>query len=339
MSRKVAIIYWGSRGGGPRQLLNLVKSIEKNGQGVFVYISSNNELLQDFRIVPSTNLVITDLPKGKVRLLIDFPQKIRVVQNVLKDLMSKEITRVYFLMPHPWDLTLAKRLMKFREMQVWRGIHDLKRHPGDIWPNVFTTKKLIRDSSTLVCFSDYVQELLLKKGKPVLKSHLYEVLREPKLHSSAGSVLFIGRIRKYKGLELLSKTWPLVRTENKSLTIAGEGNLPSEINHLEADIINRWLSNSEIEKLIRKTSVVVLPYTEASQSGVIAIAHSLSTPVVVTPIGGLVDQVLNGTNGLVSTDATPQSLASAIDSALTRSWRLMDEPNPLIGFLNALQAD
>ena len=229
MSRNVAIIYWGSRGGGPRQLLNLVNSVEKDSEGFFFYVSSNNELLNDFKVAIPTKLVVAKIPRNKLRLLIDIPQKISVVQSTLKDLKSKKITRVYFLLPHPWDLLLAKRIMRVGEIEVWRGIHDLKRHPGDIWPNAFTTKKLIKNSTTLVCFSDYIQEQLLKMGKPVLKSHLYEVFREAKSISPEGSVLFIGRIRKYKGLELLAKTWPLVVNPRKSLTVAGDGDVPSAL--------------------------------------------------------------------------------------------------------------
>jgi glycosyltransferase involved in cell wall biosynthesis len=339
MSRNVAIIYWGSRGGGPRQLLNLVNSVEKDSEGFFFYVSSNNELLNDFKVAIPTKLVVAKLPRNKLRLLIDIPQKISVVQSTLKDLKSKKITRVYFLLPHPWDLFLAKRIMRAGEIEVWRGIHDLKRHPGDIWPNAFTTKKLIKNSTTLVCFSDYIQEQLLKMGKPVLKSHLYEVFREAKSISPEGSVLFIGRIRKYKGLELLAKTWPLVVNPRKSLTVAGDGDVPSVLEESGGKIINRWLSNSEIEELIRTSRIVVLPYTEASQSGVIAIAHSLSTPVVITPVGGLVDQVTHGSNGLVSADTTPESLAATIDMALSRSWQLKSELNPLPNFIAELQAN
>jgi glycosyltransferase involved in cell wall biosynthesis len=283
--------------------------------------------------------VIADLPRNKIRLLIDIPQKIQTVWNAVTDMKSKKITRVYFLLPHPWDISLAKRLMKGREIEVWRGIHDFRRHPGDVWPNIFTTKKLIKNSTTLVCFSDYVQKQLLKKGKPVVKSYLHEVSREAKITSLEDSVLFIGRIKNYKGLDLLAKTWPLVMSAKKSLTIAGEGNVPSALMQIDATIINKWLSNSEIEDLVRKANVVVLPYTEASQSGVIAIAHSLSTPVVVTPVGGLADQVIHGSNGLVSTGITPESLAVAIDAALSMSWQIMSETNPLPGFLATLQAD
>jgi glycosyltransferase involved in cell wall biosynthesis len=339
MSRNVAIIYWGSRGGGPRQLLNLVNSVEENREGLFFYISSNNELLHEFKCAVPVNLVITKLPRNKICLLAAIPQKMRAVQNTLRDLKSKKITRIYFLLPHPWDLSLAKRIIGAGEIEVWRGIHDLKRHPGDIWPNAFTTKKLIKNSSTLVCFSDYIQEQLLKEGKPVVRGFLYEVFREPKLISPEGSVLFIGRIRKYKGLELLAKAWPLVVNPDKSLTVAGDGDIPLELEESGAKIVNRWLSNSEIEELIRSSRIVVLPYTEASQSGVVAIAHSLSTPVVITPVGGLIDQVTHGLNGLVSADTAPESLASAIDTALSMSWEFKSEPNPLPNFIAALQAN
>jgi len=339
MSRNVAIIYWGSQGGGPRQLMNLVQSIENDNKSVFFYVSSKNELLQDFRVAVPTNLVVTRLPKNKLRMLADLPLRNRTVQDTLTDLKSRKITRVYFLLPHIWDLSLAKKLIKVEGIEVWRAIHDLQRHPGDIWPSRFTTWKLIRNSTTLVCFSDYIYKQLLKSKKPIVRSHLYEVPQKPKLGSIDGKVLFIGRIRKYKGLDLLAKAWPLVKNKRKSLIIAGFGNVPSDLKRTNARIVNRWLSNSEIEELILNASIVVLPYTEASQSGVIAISHSLSTPVVITPVGGLVNQVINGTNGLVSADTTPESLAATIDNALSIKWEFESETNPLPNFLAMLQAD
>ena len=104
-------------------------------------------------------------------------------------------------------------------------------------------------------------------------------------------------------------------------------------------IINTGLTNSEIENLVSKSNLVVLPYIEASQSGVIAIAHSLSTPVVVTPVGGLVDQVVEGKNGIIAAEVTPKALATAIDAALTMNWAREFEENPLPNFLSKLQID
>jgi glycosyltransferase involved in cell wall biosynthesis len=339
MTANAAIIYWGSRGGGPRLLLNLAHSAKKGSSQLFFYISSNNELSHEIQSVPEINLNITQIPGSKIGQIFNIYARENAVTNVLADLESKSISRVYFLMPHPWDLYLAKRIDKAGKIQVWRGIHDLRRHPGDIWPNVFTIRKLIKYSTTLVCFSSYIEKQLLRYGKPVLRSHLFEVSRKPKRAFSEGSVLFVGRIRKYKGLTLLAKAWPLVLNTKKSLTVAGDGRVPQELNKIDMQIINKWLTNSEIENLVNKSNLVVLPYIEASQSGVIAIAHSLSTPVVITPVGGLVDQVIDGKNGLIAAQTTPKALAMAIDAALTRNWALELEENPLPNFLSKLQMD
>ena len=339
MSVKTAVVYWGTRGGGPRQMLNLIDSLEESNDRLYFYISSNNELLSEIQSRSKINLELNLLPSSIYELLLSFPTRNRLMKQMIADFEEKKITRVYFLLPHPWDLNLSKKIMKKGGIEIWRGIHDVRRHPGDIWPNFFTIKKLIRDSTTLVCFSSYIEEKLLKYGKPILQSDLFEVNREAKITSQKGSVLFVGRFRKYKGLELLAKTWPLVVNSRKSLTVGGQGKMPRELHKIGAKLIVKWLSDSEIEELVRNSHLVVLPYVEASQSGVIAIAHSLSTPVVITPVGGLVDQVIDGVNGLIAADTTPESLAATIDLALSMNWKLQDEANPLPNFLAKLQAD
>ena len=66
--------------------------------------------------------------------------------------------------------------------------------------------------------------------------------------------------------------------------------------------------------------VLVLPYIEASQSGLIPIARALGTPVVVTPVGGLPEQVIHGASGVVAQRVTPAAVAEAIDLALATPW-------------------
>ncbi|CAB4567549.1 MAG: glycosyltransferase [Actinobacteria bacterium] len=338
MRRNTAVVYWGSRGGGPRQLLNLISSIQNKDSQVLFFASSNNELLFELQTSLKKNLEITAIPKNRFQLITNIPLRNFVVKNTLANLEKNNVTRVYFLMPHPWDLYLAKKIRKLGKIEVWRGIHDIQRHPGDFWPNRLTIRRLIKNADTLVCFSSFIEKHLLKYGKPIVKSHIFEVKRENNLSSQDGSVLFVGRIKKYKGLDLLARAWPLVLNSQKSLTVAGSGAIPLELKKINANFINEWLSNSEIENLIRKSNLVVLPYIEASQSGVIAIAHSLSTPVVVTPVGGLADQVTQGINGLVASETTPESLAATIDVALSRVWEIETEYNPLPNFLVQLES-
>lgn len=339
MAIKVAVIYLGTQGGGSRQLLNLIKSTHKDDLSIIFYASSNNELLPLLDSSSNRRLRIISMPKNKLRLFFDVYTRRTILGRIKKDLLQNKIDRVYFSMPHPWDLSLSRILMRKNNIEVWRGIHDVRRHPGDIWPTGISIKRFVLNSNKVVCFSNYVRDQLIKYKKPVIQTQLFEVAREVKKTYAKGSILFIGRLKKYKGLTLLAETWPLIQYPNKNLTIAGKGHLPNQLKSMSCLQINKWLTNYEIDNLIRNSHLVVLPYTEASQSGVIAIAQSLSTPVVATPVGGLIDQIDNLQNGVVAKDLSPMALASAIDYALQANWEIVSDANPLTEFLKELQSD
>ena len=96
MTANAAIIYWGSRGGGPRLLLNLAQSAKKGSSQLFFYISSNNELSHEMQFIPEINLDITQIPSSKIRQMFDFPTRKRAVNSILADLENRNISRVFF---------------------------------------------------------------------------------------------------------------------------------------------------------------------------------------------------------------------------------------------------
>lgn len=62
---------------------------------------------------------------------------------------------------------------------------------------------------------------------------------------------------------------------------------------------------------------MVLPYVEASQSGVVEAAFAAALPSVVTPVGGLAEQIENGVTGLVAGAVDATALADAIERLVT----------------------
>lgn len=138
-------------------------------------------------------------------------------------------------------------------------------------------------------------------------------------------VLFVGRIRPYKGVDLLLEAWASRNFGGAELVIAGEGRIPSAVALPSVRVINRWLSEREIEELIASAALVVLPYREASQSGIVPIAKALGVPVVATPVGGLPEQFINDVEGVLARDTSIAGLADAIEGALTRTW--LNTPN------------
>ena len=70
-------------------------------------------------------------------------------------------------------------------------------------------------------------------------------------------------------------------------------------------------------ELFQKASVVVLPYLEATQSGVIPIAYNFGKPVIVTDVGSIREVVENGKEGFVIPPRDMKALAVAIVKILS----------------------
>ena len=105
------------------------------------------------------------------------------------------------------------------------------------------------------------------------------------------------------------------------LRVAGRGKLDARTarlaEHPRVRVDNRWIPESELALIFASCDLVVAPYVEASQSGVVAAAYGMGLPVVVTPVGGLREQVISGETGVIADETTPQALADAIERLTT----------------------
>ena len=150
--------------------------------------------------------------------------------------------------------------------------------------------------------------------------------------SSPGTLqtLFFGRMEQYKGLHVLRQAIPLVLGKNPAVefVIAGHGSaLDEEMPALEklenVTIHQRYLEQKEVEELFQQTNLNLVPYVEASQSGVIAFGFGYGVPAVASNIGALSEAVHHKDNGLLVEANNPQALADAILSAANEDGLLI----------------
>jgi len=88
-------------------------------------------------------------------------------------------------------------------------------------------------------------------------------------------------------------------------------NIPK--NHPARDMQDTfYISDNMIHELFEKASVVVLPYIDASQSGIIPLAYAYKKPVVVTNVGSLKEAVDDGETGYIVPPENSKKLAEAI---------------------------
>ncbi len=115
---------------------------------------------------------------------------------------------------------------------------------------------------------------------------------EPLARPESPSVLLFGRLEQYKGVEVLVEGMRLVWQQRPDvrLVVAGAG----QAAHLVPDdqrisLIVRYIPEKEVDELLAGASLMVLPYTQASQSGVGVLAIAAGVPVVVSDLGALPD--------------------------------------------------
>lgn len=316
MNARVAIVYWGTRGGGARYVRDLASMAADQDLPLLWSLSSKNELLEEVLAVISHQRVhIADLPDRKSSLVNPI-KMLRASMDAFGWLKANNVQRIYFAMPHPWDVAL-EFVAKRHRIQVWRAIHDGRRHRGDTWPSTPEIRSMAKRADKAVFFSSFVRQQFALAPDKVLETSLLSYAAAASAPKS-GRVVFVGRIRPYKGLSLLARSWPLVKTQGAELHVLGDGDgLPPDIFKV-AHVTNRWLSEVEIDDAIASAHVLILPYQEASQSGLVPIARRLGTPVVITPVGGLLQQIAGYSAGFVAKTLGPEDLAATIDEALSR---------------------
>jgi glycosyltransferase involved in cell wall biosynthesis len=151
---------------------------------------------------------------------------------------------------------------------------------------------------------------------------IYEYLGKYKTQSQPDNkfrVLFFGRISPYKGLEYLMESFAgLIQSGHKDmeLVIAGGGKYWFDTTPYasmpEIKILNRYIPNEELVQLLQDASVVICPYTDATQSGVIMSAYALKKPVIATRVGGLAEMVEDRETGLLIDPKSTAAITNAI---------------------------
>lgn len=131
-------------------------------------------------------------------------------------------------------------------------------------------------------------------------------------------ILFFGRISPYKGIEYLLEAMNNVhiRYPNVICTVMGSGNFYFDIteylNLPHIKIINRFIPTDELISAIEESTMVVCPYTDATQSGVIYTSYALYKPVIATNVGGFCESVIDSVTGMLVPPKDVKSLENAI---------------------------
>jgi glycosyltransferase involved in cell wall biosynthesis len=75
---------------------------------------------------------------------------------------------------------------------------------------------------------------------------------------------------------------------------------------------NAYVPNEEMAVYFSAADAVVLPYLEATQSGIAQVALGFEKPVIATSVGGMAETIVDGQTGLIVPPGDNAALSAAI---------------------------
>ena len=322
---RLMFLYWGRRGALPRFTLELARAALANQRiTTTISVSRQVENFGEFASLGPLLFPIDTFRSMPNALFMSW--RILLLRRQLYQRLCKDRTQVVVeLMPHVWS-PLVMPVVRTAGALYYTIIHDAQTHPGDStgWARGFADRSA-QSADLVLTLSATVAAQLSAAGVPESKlltlfhPDLTYGTRHAQVPPHPGEpirLLFLGRIMPYKNLPLFLDMVDLLRKDGIAVHIGvfGEGSLGSNadrLRHLDAEVVNRWLSEAEIAAILPRFHALVLSHTEASQSGVAATAFGAGLPVIATPVGGITEQVIDGVTGMLALRADAAALAEA----------------------------
>ena len=314
---RVLVWQWSRFGVAPRLATLLAAALRSlPGTEAFLSLSRRAELLH------SAAAPHCDLAVGTYSGMASFTARLATLPvaapRLARRIAALRPDMAVCAMPGPLDLLMAVALRRLRIPFVVL-VHDADVHPGDGMPlQMWLQHALCRRATAVGALTAHVGDRLRAQGlagtpgKPLLAlSHPPVDFDVPaRVPDGMVRLLSFGRLRPYKGLDLLAEALAMLGPRPEvAVRVVGSGPESATLEALRAlpgvTVENRWVPEDEIGALLGWSDALVLPYREASQSGVAAAAIAAGRRVVATRVGGLAEQLTDAPGAILcEPDAT-----------------------------------
>ncbi len=268
---------------------------------------------------------------------------IKYYLSLLVFVLKSDVTLVHFIwMRFPllegFFLTSAFRLLGKKCIYT---VHDVVPHDRDTRNNRIRYRIVYRTQDKLLAHTEYIKQRLIKEfGIHEDKIHVFrhgiydiqypadipegEARKEFSVGDKDFMILFYGAIAQYKGLDLLFRTFESLEKEKSlpwKLIVAGRvhpayrtafDELERSITSPNISIFKGYVDDISTRKLFLAANVTILPYYEASQSGVLFLSYAYGVPVIAPSFGGFPYDVVEGRTGYLFAKGDQVSLADAL---------------------------
>ncbi|MEQ1809422.1 MAG: glycosyltransferase family 4 protein [Terricaulis sp.] len=325
---RILVWFWSHGGGGSQFAVNLARRLRRDFGDSNVALSMKaGDPMADIARDEGIEVRLANVVSHRARplaSLFGLSSAGKFIANHAQD-ADVVVAAMNFATLAPLSLRLTKPLVYCA--------HDPAPHLGDyaVVSQRLSQNMLLKRADAVVALSQFAANALARDhaiASKLVVTPLQSVF-PPNIDERDRSgvpkrLLFAGRMIAYKGGTLLANSLDLLRhRDDWRLSVVGGGPAMTEalrkrFDHPQIEVFrDSFVSHDELDQYFAECDVVLAPYLEASQSGVIAEAIARGRPCLVTPVGALPEQIGAGTAGWVATDVTPEAFTEALAPLLT----------------------
>ncbi len=253
------------------------------------------------------------------------------LKELQPDLVVFKFWMPFFAPAFGFICKLARKLSQARILYICDNVIPHEKRPGDIK----LTRFAFKHADAFIVQSGVVEKDLLSlvpnARYRMIPHPLYDIFGQAVDKMAARAtlnltderiVLFFGYVRAYKGLDLMLRALPVILKQVRiKLLVVGEfyedeskyRDLAASLGVTDSiQIHSDFVPNAEVSSYFSAADVVALPYTSATQSGIVQLAYHLDRPCIVTDVGGLAEVVVHEKTGFVVPPRDPGALAAAL---------------------------
>jgi glycosyltransferase involved in cell wall biosynthesis len=318
---EILILYLGTKGAGPALTYSFASECIESNHNITIVYSKKNELKTKYLKLKAklVDLEISNTILGLLNIL-------RIVKSIIKIIKLSRSSDVIFIpMFHPITVLILP-IFKLFNKETISCIHDAKPHEGDNIKIIkFANKIIIKNSERIIAFSrnqaNYLHQNYKCKNLYILRHPSFSHYTFSNLENRHNQLIFFGRLEKYKGLDLLIETAKLIHDRLGIKTkvygkISDAGILNMLSNSSSLQLYQGYLPDNELQKLLESTVTLILPYTSATQSGVLVLGYDAGCKIIATPVEGIIEQAQQLENVYLSKSMDPEDLYNAYTLAL-----------------------
>lgn len=264
------------------------------------------------------------------------PRIFHILWNSKIQIFDRTLLMLYFLM------------LKKNTVLTAHNVNQARRDSRDSWLNQITLRIQYRLVDHIFVHTEKMKdELIADFAVPgrkitIIRHPINNAFPDTQLDSlqaknilglncSDKTILCFGRIKPYKGIEYLLTAFRMMIAESTQYKLIIAGEVDSEYGKYLASLKQiigqnfknntgsvilkaQFIRDEEIEIYFKAADILVLPYKDIFQSGVLFLGYSYGLPVIATDVGSFRQEIVEGETGYVCRTADPADLATTIET-------------------------